>query len=326
MIVPAIMHLGSVAFIMAARDLPDGSYAELEAMSAKQKTKGAGNVAVLGFSNTNALIMLLTYGMCFGVELCMNNKLVPYFTRYYGMKPTTAGPLGACFSLMNLFARSWGGILSDWANQKCGIRGRIASMWIVQTIEGVFCILMGLVTVNMDGPDEPGFSAITVQGVYETGGVTYEIQGAVGALIMIKDPGSTCVHNGGTLAMTMFMMICFSICVQMAEGLHFGIVPYISRPALGVVSGMVGAGGNTGALISSKYIIGPKNLDDGFIKLGIIILCLNLTMFGIFFPGEGGMLLPKNFPYNPQLVKESAGQKGSDELDFSKGTTSQTAV
>merc|ERR1719238_1921801 len=72
MIVPIVMHLGATVFIMMARDLPDGSYKELEAMGAKQKSKGAGNVAILGFSNTNALIMLLTYGMCFGVELCMN--------------------------------------------------------------------------------------------------------------------------------------------------------------------------------------------------------------------------------------------------------------
>merc|ERR1712023_402189 len=115
---------------------------ELEAMGAKQKSKGAGNVAILGFSNTNALIMLVTYGLCFGVELCMNNKLVPYF------------------------ARSWGGLLSDYASKKCGMRGRITAMWVVQTIEGFFCILMGLVTVGMDGPDEAGFSAITTQGVY----------------------------------------------------------------------------------------------------------------------------------------------------------------
>merc|ERR1719181_1206739 len=125
MIVPIIMHLCSAGLIFVGRDLPDGSYKELEAMGAKQKTKGAGNVVALGFSNTNALIMLLTYGLCFGVELCMNNKLVPYFTRYYGMHPRTAGPLGACFSLMNLFARSWGGILSDFANKKAGMRGRV---------------------------------------------------------------------------------------------------------------------------------------------------------------------------------------------------------
>jgi NNP family nitrate/nitrite transporter-like MFS transporter len=242
MLVPIFMHLGSAFFIWTGRDLPDGSYKQLENAGVKQKSKGAGNVAKLGFSNTNALIMLVTYGLCFGVELCMNNKLVPYFTRYYGMRPTTAGPLGACFSLMNLAARSWGGMLSDILAKKYGIRGRIWGMWVIQTIEGFFCILMGLVTVSMDGPDEAKFKGLAkVQGIYDYGATTYTIDGTLGAvkpcsselvrspanalvggvltkmpipeqsLIMIRDPAANCVHNGGTLATTMICMICFSI-------------------------------------------------------------------------------------------------------------------
>ena len=115
----------------------------------------------------------------------------------------------------------------------------------------------------------------------------------------------------------------------MAEGLHYGIVPYISRPALGVCSGMVGAGGNLGALLSTKYFVGPILLDEGFVRLGIIICTVSLIMHGIFFPGEGGILLPKTLNYNPQLIKEKEGQRGSDELDFSamkdvEGTTTVT--
>jgi NNP family nitrate/nitrite transporter-like MFS transporter len=348
MIVPVVMHLISVVLIITARDLPDGSYKELEAAGIKQKSKGAGNVAILGFTNTNALIMTITYGLCFGVELCMNNKLVPYFTRYYGMHPRVAGPLGACFSLMNLFARSWGGLLSDWSNKKFGMRGRITAMWVVQTIEGVFCILMGLVTIGMTNPDTATGPA--AQAEYVVDGTQYIINGTLGSvgmcasalitapttalvagvetafppagtLIYIGDPNPVCVRNGGTLGLTMLMMIFFSICVQMAEGLHFGIVPYISRPALGVVSGMVGAGGNAGAMYSSKGIVGVTHLDAGFMELGVTIIIGSLTMLGIFFPGEGGVFLPKTLNYNPQLVKEAAGQKGSDELDFgAKGT------
>mgnify|MGYP004245824879 CR=1 FL=1 len=47
-------------------------------------------------------------------------------------------------------------------------------------------------------------------------------------------------------------------------------------------------------------------------------------MHGIFFPGEGGMLLPKSLGYNPQLIKETSGQKGADELDFSKSKSATT--
>merc|ERR1711967_98174 len=105
---------------------------------------------------------------------------------------------------------------------------------------------------------------------------------------MIHDPNSECVVNGSTLGVTMICIIIFSIFVQMAEGLHFGVVPKVSRPALGVVSGMVGAGGNFGGVMGSKYIVNAFiPLDDGFINLGIIIMVLSLSMFGIYFPDKG---------------------------------------
>jgi len=137
--------------------------------------------------------------------------------------------------------------------------------------------------------------------------------------VMIKDPNPDCVHNGDTLGVSMIMIIIFSLFVQMAEGLHFGIVPYISRPALGVVSGMVGGGGNLGAVICGQFVVGSgKNypLDEGIMYLGIIILSMSMLMHCIFFPGEGGILLPPNFPYDPQHIKPLAGAQGADQLDF----------
>ena len=144
---------------------------------------------------------------------------------------------------------------------------------------------------------------------------------------MVKDPNPACIHNSAPIFVTMVCMILFSIFVQMAEGLHFGIVPFISRPALGVVSGMVGAGGNAGALIGGQFVIGTYDqMDAGFIRLGIVIMTMSLLMHFIYFPDEGGILLPKGLPFNPQLVKEKAGQKGSDQLDFSNVKTTDSKV
>merc|ERR1719231_1480595 len=159
-IIPLVMHLVSSIFIMSGRDLPDGSYNEIEKSGAKQKSKGAGNVALLGFTNTNAWILLIGYAFCFGVELTMNNKLVTYFERYYAMENDIAGPIGATFSLMNLFARSWGGILSDYLAAKKGLPGRIFGMWVCQVGAGVMCIVLGLITTRYDSPDEPKFSGL----------------------------------------------------------------------------------------------------------------------------------------------------------------------
>jgi len=360
-IVPLVLHLVAALFIWTAQDLPDGSYKKLETSGAKQKSKGAGNVAAIGFSNTNAWIMLITYGFCFGVELTMNNKLVAYFERYYAIPNEVAGPLGATFSLMNLFARSWGGILSDILAKKYGMRGRICGMWVVQTMEGFMCIMLGLVTLSLDSPDEPWFKgAPKVNSTWSIGdGIAYtlgddmpmanggtkdlRVKPCASALLRsptyawvgdewtrfplepntlftVKDPNPDCIHNNDTLGATIACIILFSIFVQMAEGLHFGIVPYISRPALGVVSGMVGAGGNTGALIAGQYIIGAKQLDDGFIKLGWIIILTGLLMHCIYFPEEGGILTKPGMGYDPQWIKPAANQKGSDELNFGGAT------
>jgi len=142
--------------------------------------------------------------------------------------------------------------------------------------------------------------------------------------LTVKDPNPDCIHNGSTLGLTMILIIIFSIFVQMAEGLHFGVVPFVSRPALGVVSGMVGAGGNIGAVISGQFIIGSgtkEPLDRGFVWLGIIIVAFSMLMHLIFFPGEGGILLPANFPYDPQHIKPPADAVGSDQLNFDNVTT-----
>jgi NNP family nitrate/nitrite transporter-like MFS transporter len=152
MVVPAALHVISSVLVIMGRDLPDGNYKELETSGAKQKAQG-GKAVLIGFSNVNAWILTITYGFCFGVELTMNNKAVLYFYRYYGVSPQIAGVLGSCFGLMNLFARSWGGMLSDLMNSKFGMRGRIWAMWIFQSLNGLMCLVMGLVTINMPSPD-----------------------------------------------------------------------------------------------------------------------------------------------------------------------------
>lgn len=43
-----------------------------------------------------------------------------------------------------------------------------------------------------------------------------------------------------------------------ACGLHFGVAPFVSRRAYGVVSGLIGAGGNTGAAVTQALFFAGK--------------------------------------------------------------------
>lgn len=66
-------------------------------------------------------------------------------------------------------------------------------------------------------------------------------------------------------------MIFFSIFVQAAEGTSFGIVPYIDPPHTGSVSGIIGAGGNVGAV---AFGMAFRELDyaSAFFIMGVSIL------------------------------------------------------
>lgn len=127
--------------------------------------------------------------------------------------------------------------------------------------------------------------------------------------------------------MVMLLIVFFSLCVQMAEGLHYGIIPYVSRPALGVVSGMVGAGGNAGAVIAGQaFFRGTARTDSAIINMGIYIIVVTALMFGVYFPDQGGMLFPAGGmgKYDPQIIKPPADYRGSDSMDYEAAKNKKT--
>jgi len=351
-LVPLAMHLIGAVGALTGRDLPDGNIKELEASGAKQKSNGS-IVLKTGLSNVNAWILTVTYGMCFGVELTMNSVAALYFHDYHGLTPQLAGLLASLYGLMNLFARSAGGLISDWANKRFGMRGRLWACWIVQTLEGVMCMVMASTTLGMDAPfDRPDILAWTkIEGEWVAANSTagsfqavnisecgslqeaapawfQEEYGVDDSLRMwLEAPQSRdgaaadCISNQSISGMSVFCMILFSLCVQAAEGLHYGIVPYVSRPALGIVSGMVGAGGNLGAVIAlrSFFFAGDIRRDEGFLKLGIMVIGLTASLFFVYFPDMGGMLFPAGGlgKYDPQIIKPPADYRGADSMDFS---------
>ena len=132
----------------------------------------------------------------------MNNQLATHFRTYFQMAAADASALAGSFGLMNLFARSLGGITSDLLFKRFGFRGRIWAQFLSLFFEAVFLFCFGLVDNS-----QPWYVALAV-------------------------------------------LLCFSLFVQMAEGTSYGIVPFMNRQQLAIVSALVGAGGNLGAVIA----------------------------------------------------------------------------
>ncbi|HCX22696.1 MAG: MFS transporter [Flammeovirgaceae bacterium] len=90
-----------------------------------------------------------------------------------------------------------------------------------------------------------------------------------------------------TIPLIIASLLFFSLFVQMSEGATYSVVPFINKKALGLVSGIVGAGGNAGA-VAGMFLF-KKNLTglewtDSFYFLGFIVLGISFTTFFIRFP------------------------------------------
>jgi NNP family nitrate/nitrite transporter-like MFS transporter len=81
------------------------------------------------------------------------------------------------------------------------------------------------------------------------------------------------------LPLAIATLILFSLCVQMSEGATYSVVPFINKKALGAVAGIVGAGGNAGAvaagfLFKAESLSWPQAL---FILGAVVTLCSGLV-------------------------------------------------
>ena len=95
--------------------------------------------------------------------------------------------------------------------------------------------------------------------------------------------------NSTSLGLAIFLMVLFSTFVQAAEGSTYGIVPYVDPPCTGSIAGIIGAGGNTGAVC---FGLGFRNLEtmQAFYLMASCICASGIISVFIFIKGHAGLL------------------------------------
>lgn len=256
MIVPGVvLFLTGIAYYFYTQDAPDGNFKELrkrgELPAADDKDHGS---FLLAAKDLRVWALFVIYAACFGVELTINNIAALYFFDRFKLDLETAGIIASLFGLMNIFARTLGGVYSDRFAKNYGLGGRVKFLFAVILLEGLALLV---------------FSQMSV------------------------------------LILAISSMVVFSLFVQMSEGATYGVVPFINKKALGSVAGIVGAGGNAGA-VAAGFLFRSESLttQDGLLYLGLFVVIA--SAFAAFVRFSPNVLEEENRAFHEAHAQKTA--------------------
>ncbi len=231
----ALLLVG-VAYYFLTQDCPEGNYKDLRARGMMQPSSAAKGAFMEAARDYRVWALFIIYGACFGVELTINNIAALFYFDHFGLSLATAGIIAGLFGVMNIFARTLGGVFGDKAGIMFGLKGRVMFLGIVLLCEGVTLILFS---------------------------------------------------HMASLFLSVGTMMVFSLFVKMSQGATFSVVPFINRRALGSVAGIVGAGGNAGA-VAFGFLFRTESLStaDALLIVGMVVVVASALVFAVRFSRE----------------------------------------
>ncbi|WP_205603593.1 NarK family nitrate/nitrite MFS transporter [Cyclobacterium sp. SYSU L10401] len=118
-------------------------------------------------------------------------------------------------------------------------------------------------------------------------GIRWGLKGRVGFLgvvLLVEGIALILFSQMTLLSLAIGTMILFSLFVQMAEGATFSVVPFVNKKAIGMISGIVGAGGNVGAVMAGVLLkMEGISYSDALSILGITVAAISASSLLIRF-------------------------------------------
>ena len=118
-------------------------------------------------------------------------------------------------------------------------------------------------------------------------GLRWGLRGRVwflGGMLLLEGLALTLFSQQTALPAAIATLILFSLCVQMSEGATFSVVPFVNKGALGAVAGIVGAGGNAGAVAAGfLFKIAGLSWPQALSILGACVTATSVLAFAVRF-------------------------------------------
>ena len=103
-------------------------------------------------------------------------------------------------------------------------------------------------------------------------------------LLLLEGCGIMLFAQAGSLPLAIVSMLTFALFLKMSNGSTYAIVPFVNPKAVGVISGVVGAGGNVGGMLMG-FLFKSQNISysQAFLYIGGIVAVVGVLLFLVNF-------------------------------------------
>jgi NNP family nitrate/nitrite transporter-like MFS transporter len=99
----------------------------------------------------------------------------------------------------------------------------------------------------------------------------------LGTFLLLEGVGIMIFSTIDVLAWAIATMLIFALFLKMSNGATYSVVPFINKKAMGAVSGIVGAGGNVGAVLAGfLFTSNDVSYRDSLFTIGIAVIAVSV--------------------------------------------------
>jgi NNP family nitrate/nitrite transporter-like MFS transporter len=204
LIFPAVFALTVALWAcFCSDDCPLGNFVEVKKAGLMMERSAVDSFRS-GAINLNSWLLFVQYAFSSGVDTTLCNGVALYYHEVYDQKISVIGAIAFLYGFSALYARGFGGYISDKIGDRFSLRGRLCIHFLCMIAQGGMNI---------------------------------------------------CFAKAQSLNASLVSMVTLSIFIQMSTGTCYGIVPFVDSANTGSVAGIVGGGGNVGAVLLGLVFI-----------------------------------------------------------------------
>jgi len=99
-------------------------------------------------------------------------------------------------------------------------------------------------------------------------------------MLLLEGIGIILFAKAGSLPLAIISMLSFALFLKMANGATYGIVPFVNEKNVGLISGIVGAGGNLGGMLFGfLFKSSAITFIQAFAYIGYIVIAVSAIVF-----------------------------------------------